>query len=350
MPAVDDLEVIHELLTGKPPSQDVNDYVKGRLTAVIAAGSHPGAERPAAGNHRAGGFGKRPLLLTGVASAVLAAGLAVALVVTSGTARPPGAGTSPAFAPASTATAVLRNAALAALAEPAATPRPDQFVYSKVYGTMGCRTDGMTQVDQTWLSVSGTRGSTATGTGSVTAPARGHRSGTGSGPACGNPRVFPPNLTQSRLVRCHPCTPADYAAYLPGMPTRPAALRAWLDRRYDVRSGPAGVIYLLGITDGLLTADYLTPAQHVAMYEMLAQTSSLRVVPKASTVIGRTGVGVRWTVRTGAAGHGPVTDTFTLIFNRKTYRLLGINWDVNGATGGQALIKLAIVNKSGQLP
>jgi hypothetical protein len=134
------------------------------------------------------------------------------------------------------------------------------------------------------------------------------------------------------------------------MPIRPAALRAWLDRRYHVRPGPAGVIYLLGITDDLLATNYLTPAQHMAMYEMLAQTPSLTVVPRAATILGRTGVGVRWTVRTGAAGHRPATDTFTLVFNRKTYRLLGMNWDLSGATGGEALIKLAIVNKPGELP
>jgi hypothetical protein len=45
MPATDDLDVIRELLAGKPPSQDVNDYVKGRLTAVIAAESDSGAVR-----------------------------------------------------------------------------------------------------------------------------------------------------------------------------------------------------------------------------------------------------------------------------------------------------------------
>jgi hypothetical protein len=47
MPDIDDLDVIRELLTGKPPSQDLNDYVKGRLDAVIAAAeSHPAAGRP----------------------------------------------------------------------------------------------------------------------------------------------------------------------------------------------------------------------------------------------------------------------------------------------------------------
>jgi hypothetical protein len=45
MPAIDDLEVIRELLAGEPPSQDVNDYVKSRLTAVIAADPDPGAVR-----------------------------------------------------------------------------------------------------------------------------------------------------------------------------------------------------------------------------------------------------------------------------------------------------------------
>ena len=296
----------------------------------------------------------RPLLLTGATSAVLAAGLAVALMVTSGAARPPGSGTSPAFAPASTAAAVLHNAALAALAVPAVTPRPDQFVYSKMYGIMTClpkpptrHGDRLSGVDQGWQSVSGTRFGGGSGTASISLQSRGH--GTGLEPTCKSSRVFPPSLTDPRAIRC-PCTPADFAAYLPGMPTRPAELRAWLDRRYRVSPGPAGVIYLLGITASILSTDYLTPAQHVAMYELLARTPGLKVMPKASTVLGRTGVGVRWTVRTGAANNRPVTNTFTLVFNRKTYQLLGMNWNLGDATGGEALIKLAIVKKIGQLP
>jgi hypothetical protein len=295
----------------------------------------------------------RPLLLTGAASAVLAAGLAVALAVTPGTARPPGGGGSPAFAPAATAAAVLRNAALAALAEPAVTPRPDQFVYSKLYDVMTCHAHRSTRVDQAWLSVNGTHAATGTGIGSVTITVGGHQPAS-SGWACPGFQVSPPSLIQSRPLRCRPCTPADYAAYIPAyipaMPTRPAALRAWLDRRYHVPPGPAGVLELLGITDDLLATTYLTPAQHVAMYQLLTQTPSLQVVPHASTVLGRTGIGVRWMVRTGAAGHKPATDTFTLIFNRTTYRLLGMNWGLGAATGGEALIKLAIVNKTGQLP
>jgi hypothetical protein len=37
MPDIDDLEIIRELLAGKPPSEDVNKYVKGRLTAAISS-------------------------------------------------------------------------------------------------------------------------------------------------------------------------------------------------------------------------------------------------------------------------------------------------------------------------
>jgi hypothetical protein len=253
----------------------------------------------------------------------------------------------PAFAPASTATAVLRNAALAALAEPAITPQPDQFVYSKVY------TDEVgwpkPEIDQTWLSVGGILAGLQSQTG-------GGLPATFPEPGCRNSRVVPESHLLKILARKYPtrlhlhCTPADFAAYLPGMPTRPAALRAWLDRRNHVRPGPAGAIDLLWVTGHMLTTDYLTPAQRAATYEVLAQTPGLKIVPKAATILGHTGIGVRWTLRAGPDKNS----TYTLIFNRKAYQFLGMNWTgrlgLNGATGGDALTKLAIVNKAGQLP
>jgi hypothetical protein len=90
MPANDDLEVIRELLTGKLPSQDVNDYVRGRLTAVIAAESHPGAGRPVRRSPRSrravagvGRLHRRRLALRPVAgvAAALAAGAVVLVAV-----------------------------------------------------------------------------------------------------------------------------------------------------------------------------------------------------------------------------------------------------------------------------
>jgi hypothetical protein len=289
-----------------------------------------------------------PLPLAGAASVALAAGVAVALIVAPGAARRPGGGPGPGFAPPATGTAVLRDAALAALAEPAITPRPDQFVYSKVYTSEAGWPHPET--DQTWLSVSGTRVGRQSQRG-------GALPGTHPEQACINGRVFPESRLLKILARKYPtkfhirCTPAGLAAYRPGLPTKPAALRTWLVKTNHLRPGPAGAIGLLWVTGQMLTTDYLTPAQRAAMYAVLAQTPGLRVVPKAATVRGRTGVGVRWALH---AGPGKEQSTYTLVFTRRAYQLLGMNWTgrlgLNGATGGDALIELTITNKAGQLP
>jgi hypothetical protein len=61
-------------------------------------------------------------------------------------------------------------------------------------------------------------------------------------------------------------------------------------------------------------------------------------------------LGVRWRLGTGR----DKGSTYTLVFDRHTYQLLGMNWTgrlgVNGASGGEALVKLAIVSKAGQVP
>jgi hypothetical protein len=88
MPATDDLEVIRELLTGKPPSSHVSDYVKGRLSAVIAAEEPgPGTGRPAGRNARsyrtvaeAARRRRRRLALSSAAAVGALAAGAVALV------------------------------------------------------------------------------------------------------------------------------------------------------------------------------------------------------------------------------------------------------------------------------
>lgn len=276
----------------------------------------------------------------------MAVGLAVALTVApgGGTGHSRSGSTTPAFAPATTAAAVLRNAALAALAEPAATPRPDQFVYSKVY-TNEAGWPGPVVV-QTWLSVTGTRFGLQSQTG-------GALPGTHPVPVCVNgvqklPPTHYPNVEKHYHLTC---SPGQFTGYLPGMPTRPAALRVWLERTNHIRPGRAGTaIDLLWVTGSMLTRNYLTPAQRAAMYEVLAQTPGLKVVPKAVNLLGRTGVGVRWTLRVGRNKGS----TYTLVFNRTTYQLLGEDWTgrlgLNGASGGEVLVKLAIVNKTGQLP
>ncbi len=158
--------------------------------------------------------------------------------------------------------------------------------------------------------------------------------------------AYYPNVTN----RYHPpCTPAQFAGYLPGMPTRAAALRTWLDKTYPIQPGRSHAIDLLWVMGSVLTR-HLTPAQQAAVYQVLSQTPGLRIVPTAANLLGHTGVGIRWRLGRGR-GKG---STYTLVFNRSTYQLLGMNWTgrlgMNGASGGEVVVKLAIVNKAGQLP
>ena len=93
MPATDDLEVIRELLAGKPPSHDVSEHVRGRLSAVIAAEDGPDG-RPAGRNARshhtvaeAARLRRRRLALSSAAavSALAAGAVALLAVVVPGT-------------------------------------------------------------------------------------------------------------------------------------------------------------------------------------------------------------------------------------------------------------------------
>ena len=75
MPDIDDLEVIRELLAGKPPSEDVNKYVKGRLTAAISSETRTVTAR-------SGRMRLNRLAVAICAGAVAAAIAAVGLVLT----------------------------------------------------------------------------------------------------------------------------------------------------------------------------------------------------------------------------------------------------------------------------
>jgi hypothetical protein len=62
---------------------------------------------------------------------------------------------------------------------------------------------------------------------------------------------------------------------------------------------------------------------------------------------GRSGVGVRSGVRKGSV--------YTIIFSRRTYAPLGMNWTavagpMKGTHNGEVVLKTAIVNRAGQLP
>jgi len=342
--------------------------ILGRAAAAEceSSGGQTSASRRAGDSGRGPRPGRR-LALTGAVSASLAVGLAIAVTFAvgipaashPGSSRPAAAGapTLPgnrppghraSFAPAATAAAVLHNAALAALEMPAATPRPDQFIYLK----LSTKVDGWPRgrVLQSWLSVDGARLGFEKGWG-------GPAGEVGEGrvndvvPACRHGWEDDPPWFRWFKHR-YPCTADTYAAYFPGMPTSPSALRAYMHTHFGLDLGDAGGLSVTAFW--LMTRHYLMPAQSAAMYDVLAQAAGFKLVPSVTDAAGRTGVGIR--VATGGKYYGN-----TLIFDRTTYAPLGMRWPATRlAPPGHkehlvpgrsvAVLKVAIVNKAGQLP
>jgi hypothetical protein len=202
-----------------------------------------------------------------------------------------------------TASQVLVKAAFVALHTNAEPPRPNQFIYTKVQASGG----GLTQ---SWLSVDGARDSII---GSVTVP--GCVDGGSSS-----------------------CTPVR--AYFPQMPTQPGKVLAYLERTQGVR--PGNLNDLAKTAGTMLDSDYLLPAQQAALYQFLARTPGIRLVPHTVDAAGRPGVGVRWTLGGSAA---------MLIFDSRTLRYLGMATEgSHGQTSSNALVQIAIVDQAGELP
>lgn len=327
---MNELNMIRTLLDEAPPSAEV--IAEGRLR--IAAGT----SRPRRSRARWGLAG------AGLTAAGLAAAVTVAVTGGALGTRPEGpAARRASSGPAATASGVLRNAALAALQLPAGAPLPSQFVYTKLYiscdaGEACLNPQGhRVSVWQTWSSVDGTRlGLQDMGSGPNTSAAL---------PACrdgfwvGKPVGQP--VSKSKLH----CTAAENAAYLPGLPTSPGALHSYLVKRFDLAPGDSGD--LMTNIEWMMTTDYLTPAQHAALYRVLARTPGLTVVPHVTNVKGQTGVGIRSGVFKGSI--------YTLIFDRTTYAPLGMNWTpvtgpVKGTRNGEVLLKTAIVSTIPPLP
>jgi hypothetical protein len=301
---------IHELMERglRPVSvADIQNRSPARLTAVRGAVARLG-------------LGRGGLILAGAAGIAACVALAV-------TALLPGSGSGSRISqarvhPDRTAASVLHRAALAALRLPARTPQPDQFVY--VEWANGVRTR---QLYQAWLSVDGTRNGLI-------------RSGGRSS--------VDPGCHHGHQVGQHgySCVPAP--AFLPGMPATPRGVLRYLEKTYGLRLGTGKKsLDRLGTTiDGLLSFTYLLPWQRAALYELLAQTPGFTVVPHAADVIGRQGIGVSWALPRGG--------DIVIIFDRRTYAELGLTAKGPGKDRhhefGRALLKIAIVSKTGQLP
>jgi hypothetical protein len=318
---MNELNMIRALLEEPPPSAEV--IAEGHQR--IAAGST--RQRP-----------RRPwwaLAVAGVAVAAAAAAITLADTVSvPGTpAVPPrgSVGSRTPSGPATTASGILRNAALTALETPANAPSPGQFVYTKIYRYQQASGAG---VVRTWGSVDGTRlGLEAAGTTRAAFP------------ACRDGFWLLKPIGQLAYKSKARCSPAGNAAYLPAMPTSPAALRAYLHQLFGLDPGDSGG--LLTNIETMMTTDYLTPRQLAALYRLLAQTPGLTVVPHVSNVRGQTGVGVRARAYTDII--------YTIIFDRATYAPLGMNWNgiagpLKGTRNGEVVVNQAIVSNTPPLP
>ena len=297
---------------------------------AAAAGQEAGRR---AGGGPAGRVWPRRLAVTGALSAALAAGLVVTLIMTS-----TGAGTPPArhFAPATTVAAVLDNAALAAQGEPAATPRPGQFIYTKsivaVYQPRhhGYPADRVRQMIETWTSAGGIHPSLILTTGPGTKTAGSEVSG------CVHGFVYPP------LIRKHQrCTAGEFAGYRPWLPTTTAGMRAYLEK--GPRDG-SNAQSMIETGFYLLTGVDLTPAQQAAVYHALARVPGLTVVPRVTDILGRVGVGIRSRPAPGMS--------WTAVFDRTTFKLLGADIEPTGPGYDRTAMAVqpTVVNKKGQRP
>jgi hypothetical protein len=293
-----------------------------------AAGQEAGQR---AGRGTAGRAWPRRLAVTGAVSAALAAALAVTLAVTS-----TGAGVPPAhFAAATTVAAVLDNAAIAAQREPAITPRPGQFIYTKdsmaVYQPRhhGYPAQRVTQAIETWTSAGGIHPGLIVTSGPTTRTVRQVVS------ACVHGFVRPAITGQQH------CTAGQFAGYRPWLPTTRAGMLAYL------KTGPrdgSPAQSMIETAYYLLTGVDLTPAQQAAVYHALARVPGLTVVPKVTDILGRAGIGIRSRPAPGMS--------WMVIFDRRTFKPLGA--DIEAAGPGYdrhaMAVQATIVNKVGQRP
>jgi hypothetical protein len=258
------------------------------------------------------GRGERREHRGGLAGALIAAAaLAGALIATPFASNGP---TNPGHATISLTAAQFLNHAAATVARqnPAAPPRPNQFVYTENKTVNG-------HMYQAWLSANGKQAGLVNGA----------------------------RLPGCAQLLCR----LENAGYLPSLPTQPAALLRYLTRIRLINPGPAANDIGKAV-DQLMATRYLRPDQRAALFRLLAHTPGFTIVPNARDAIGRTGVAIQWR---GGGG------TAEIIVNPKTYAYLGDRTTPAAGYAGEipkgqkgydgyALIKLAIVDHAGQQP
>jgi hypothetical protein len=347
MPDIDDLEVVRELLTGKPPSQDVNDYVKGRLTAVMAAESHPAAGRPVRRSPRS----RRAvagMVAAGLTLATAAAAISVA-VLAPRTSRPEVSGGRPGVVQ------LLAKIATVAGRQPVPRVRDSQFEYvqSRETGYVLSHAAGLGSGQapwhihptrpyerQIWFSVSDLcrpgllrQGATTV---RVVLPV-GPPAHSDKPPACPN-RGYLDDPTY-RLLQSLPTSPTALLHRIRAFDNTQAG--------HPLRGAQASAAAFSTISD-LVGESIVPPAVGAALYRAVALIPAVRMVPNAVDALGRHGVGVILRARTS---WGPTE----MIFDRQTLQLIGTFTTPHGhgralPAAFTAIQVRAFVNRPGQLP
>ncbi|WP_020659878.1 CU044_5270 family protein [Amycolatopsis benzoatilytica] len=192
---------------------------------------------------------------------------------------------------------VLHDAAAAALNNPDAPPRGDQFLYVKTQTPAGTREE--------WLSADGEQD------GYVRADGKGMPA-----PVCVDGKYHPAGEKLPEPKQGCQKTPA----YRKGLP-------ATTDQMYKYLGGGSAA---MGAKVGQLSSEsYLAPQSRAAMYNAVAEVPGLTAVENAKDPAGRAGIGVSW-------------QGTTLVFDPATHAYLG--------TTAEALVGYGIVDRPGQLP
>jgi hypothetical protein len=254
---------------------------------------------------------RRRMILPGTIVATAAAAATIVALVPGHPATPPaardhastGAGTG--VSSGSPAIRLLDRAAQAALAQPAVTPQPWQYVYLKDF-------DSSLGYTQMWTSVSETRD--------------------GLMESGGDPAT---TMRPCREAQCDPL-----GRYLAGFPTTAAAVPGYLTATF--RSA-VGDVDEFAVTEGpILNSAYLVPQQRAAFYIYLATIPGVTVQYGVRDAAGRQGTGLVWQTQAGK---------IMLIFDPRTYAYLGSKtWDTAGQFDSDAVITETLVNAPGQLP